>query len=153
LRLFDQGLDAFDEPLADTEEGARLLAARVESELLQQDASKRRLGAEPAVVHAEDGDQLLEERLVRARRRERHVGNRVQLLVEDEEHEVALVLGIVEERAEADVRALRDLAHGGGAVTVTGEELRASGADALTRLELLSLAAPYPALALACHTR
>src|SRR3954468_12362777 len=124
-------------------ESRRLLTARVESQLLQQDARELGLGGEPFVVLTKDGDELIERRVARARRSEGHIGGGVQLLVEDEEHEVALVLGIVEERAQADVRPLGDLPHRGGAVAVAREELARRGADALARSELFLLPGAY----------
>jgi hypothetical protein len=135
-RLPDQRLDAVDQALADAVEGRGLLAARIEGQLLQQDPRQRRLLRQPAIVDGEYREQLLGERLPRARRRERHVGSRVELLVEDQEHEIALVLGVVEQRAEADVRAPRDLAHGRRAIAMAGEELGGCGADALARRKL-----------------
>src|SRR5437660_693927 len=102
-------------------------------------------------MHPEQRDQLVEQRLSGAWRGERHVGHGVQLLVEDEEHQVALVLGVVEERAEADVCPVGDLAHRRRAVAVAGEQLARRRADALARLELLALAPAYAGRGVDCH--
>lgn len=139
LRAAHQRLEAADQPLPDAVERARLLAARVEGELLEQDPRERRLLREPAIVHGEHRGELRGERLPGARRSERHVGDRVQLFVEDQEHEIALVGRIVEERAQPDVRSRRDLAHRRRTIAVAGEELGGRGADAAACFEFLLL--------------
>src|SRR4029078_13144052 len=94
---------------------------------------------------AEDGDQLVDDAVARPRRGEGDVGSGVELLFEDEDHEISLVLGIVEESAEADVGALGDLAHRRRAIAVPREELARRGGDAIPRLPLLPL--PQSAMA------
>jgi phosphoglycerate dehydrogenase-like enzyme len=138
----DESLDPGDEPAANRVKGLRLLARGVERELLQREAREGRMLGELLVMALEDRDQLLDERIAGARRGKRPVGQRIELLVEDEEDEVALVVRVAEERAEADVRALRDLPHRGRAVSVLSEELACGGANALQLVALVPLAQP-----------
>src|SRR5262249_23532653 len=74
-------------------------------------------------------------------------------VVEDQEHEVALVLGVVEQGAEPDVRALGDLAHRRRAVAEPREQLGGRRAYALALVELVALAQPRARARLAALDR
>ena len=140
LRGLHQRLDAIDQVLTRFDKLLRLLAHRIESEFLQQDARQRRPGAEISVVGTKHRRDLVDQRAAGARLLQRGVRQRGEFLVEDQEHQVALVVGVVEQRSDTDVRHVRYLPHGRRGIAVALEQVRRRGADALAFFELVPVA-------------
>lgn len=93
--------------------------------------------AEIFVMRLVNTDELIEQFVMGLYRLKRIVGYRGKFFIEDEEDQIALILGIVEEGPKSDVGAPGDLAKRGRLVSMLGKKRARRRTNALALVQFI----------------
>ena len=128
----------------------RQTTAGIEGQLLQQQARQCRLTGE-GLIPASKGAQQLLQQIALGQPGKGLGGDAIEPINPDQKNQVALVIGIVEQRAQADTGAACNIAGCGGVIAALVEQILGGITDALALV--LAIAFPPASLGMAAGHR